>query len=177
MRPGSGAICSSNRGPCKARNRQIDSMEWQCQVHFVSPKWKWDELVCLRARISKSEWFCWNNIIWVVIFGSLSSKIQRKGIPSLKPIPTMKRLSKSSSNPLPKKKSTAPQKPQKTAKTIHQLSTTLHKYHLSQKKGINAPAENHLQRPRTGPWPSAGRTSSRSETARAPDGSESSDSG
>jgi hypothetical protein len=34
-----------------------------------------------------------------------------------------------------------------------------------------------LQRPRTGPWPSAGRTSSRSETARAPDGSESSDSG
>ena len=27
MRPGSGAICSSNRGPCKARNRQIDSME------------------------------------------------------------------------------------------------------------------------------------------------------
>ena len=116
-------------------------------------------------------------IIWVVIFGSLSSKIQRKGIPSPKPIPTMKRLSKSSSNPLPKKKSTAPQKPQKTAKTIHQLSTTLHKYHLSQKKGINAPAENHLQRPRTGPWPSAGRTSSRSETARAPDGSESSDSG
>ena len=116
-------------------------------------------------------------IIWVVIFGSLSSKIQRKGIPSPKTHSHHETPVQKQQQPSPQKKSTAPQKPQKTAKTIHQLSTTLHKYHLSQKKGINAPAENHLQRPRTGPWPSAGRTSSRSETARAPDGSESSDSG
>lgn len=66
-------------------------------------------------------------IIWVVIFGSLSSKIQRKGIP--KPIPTMKRLSSKQQQPSPPIKTALPlknrRKQQKLSINYPQLSISI----------------------------------------------------